>query len=211
MNKKLFTALLLMALPTGLSAQAFNQRNSLPPVLSGASQNPSDKTPTTPVTDPTLPFIETSKQLMVEEKFSQAKEALRTAIRLAPMNPQLWAMYDEAASSEYVYQKRKEKYNPVIERDIEPVFSINRVDSYIELGTLYVVGTLQNISKEPRQKIVLTVKILDENKRELRSETGKLLSPERGLLPNESSLFEIPFKSFPPGAKSFRVEVTTYE
>jgi len=74
-----------------------------------------------------------------------------------------------------------------------------------------VVGTLQNISDTNRQKIILTAKILDENKRELRRESGTLLIPERGLMPNESSLFEIPFKNFPPGGKSFRVEVTAYE
>jgi len=211
MNKKLFTALLALTLPATLAAQPASQRNSLPPILSGATQKPSNNAPAPAVVDPTLPLLESSKTLMAEEKFSQAKEALRTALRLAPMNIEIWAMYDEAVSSDYVYKKRQEKLNPVIDRDIEPIFSINRVDSYVELGTLYIVGTLQNISKEPRQKIVLTAKMLDENKRELRRETGTLLIPERGLLPNESSLFEIPFKNFPPGAKSFRVEVTTYE
>jgi hypothetical protein len=211
MNKQLFTALLLLALPTGLAAQ-LAQRNSLPPVLSGGTQNQQNRNATLPAAnDPTLPLLDSARTFMVENKFSQAREALRTALRLAPMSLEIWAMYDEAVSADYVDKMRKEKYNPVIERDIEPIFSINRVDSYIELGTLYVVGTLQNISKDKRQKIVLTARMLDENKRELRRETGTLLIPERGLLPNESSLFEIPFKNFPPGAKSFRVEVSAYE
>jgi hypothetical protein len=127
------------------------------------------------------------------------------------MNLEIWALYDETVTADYVQKKRIEKFNPVIDSDIEPIFSITRIDSYIELDTLYVVGTLQNISRATRQKIVLTGKILDENKRELRRETGTLLIPERGLMPNESSIFEIPFKNFPPGGKSFRVEVTSYE
>ncbi len=156
-------------------------------------------------------FVETGDKMMVEGRFSEAKESYRTALRLEPMNLSLWAAYDDSAVSEYIARKRKEKANPVIERDIEPVFNINRVDSYIELGTLYVVGSLQNLSKAMRQKIQLTVRILDENKRELRSETGTLRSFDKGLLPNESSLFEIPFKDAPPGGKSFRVEVTAWE
>ncbi|HAE38640.1 MAG TPA: hypothetical protein DCG57_08375, partial [Candidatus Riflebacteria bacterium] len=181
MNKQLFTALLLLALPTGLAAQ-LAQRNSLPPVLSGGTQNQQNRNATLPAAnDPTLPLLDSARTFMVENKFSQAREALRTALRLAPMSLEIWAMYDEAVSADYVDKMRKEKYNPVIERDIEPIFSINRVDSYIELGTLYVVGTLQNISKDKRQKIVLTARMLDENKRELRRETGTLLIPERGL------------------------------
>lgn len=161
--------------------------------------------------DPAQPFLDQGKSLMVNMKFTESKEALRTAIRLSPMNPQLWALYDEAAVGEYVELKRREKISPVIERDITPVFSIDRIESYNELGTLYIVGSLRNVSKEIRQKIVLVARLLDENKRELRRETGILRNTERGLSPNESSLFEIPFKNPPPGGKSFRVEVETYE
>lgn len=161
--------------------------------------------------DPAQPFQDQGKKLMVEMKYAESKEAFRTALRLSPMNPQLWALYDEAAIGEYIELKRKEKINPVIERDISPVFSIDRIDSYNELGTLYIVGSLRNVSKEIRQKIVLVARLLDENKRELRRETGILRNTERGLSPNESSLFEIPFKNPPPGGKSFRVEVETYE
>lgn len=160
---------------------------------------------------PAFKFIETGDKMVVENRHSEAKEAYRTALRLEPMNLSLWAAYDDTVIAEYIARKRKEKQNPVIERDIEPLFSIDRIDSYVELGTLYVVGSLSNLSKTVKKKIQLTAKILDENKRELRSETGTLRSFDKGLLPKESSLFEIPFKDPPVGAKSFRVEITAWE
>ncbi len=160
---------------------------------------------------PAMKFVETGDKMIVESRYTEAKEAYRTALRLEQMNLPLWAAYDDSVISEYLARKRQEKLNPVIERDIEPIFSINRVDSYIELGTLYVVGSLQNVSKAVRQKIQLTIRILDENRRELRSETGTLRSFDKGLLPNESSLFEVPFKDPPAGGKSFRVEITAWE
>jgi hypothetical protein len=160
---------------------------------------------------PAFKFVETGDKMTVEGRYSEAKEAYRTALRLEQMNLPLWAAYDDTVIAEYTQRKRREKLNPSVERDIEPIFSINRVDSYLELGTLYVVGSLQNVSKGLRQKIQLTVRILDENKRELRSESGTLRSFDKGLLPNESSLFEVPFKNPPAGGKSFRVEVTAWE
>lgn len=161
--------------------------------------------------DPAQPFADKGKELIVSGKFSDSKEALKTALRLSPMNLELWALYDEAVIGEFSARMRNEKLTGVIERDITPIFSIDRIDSYVELGTLYVVGTLQNVSKSTRQKITLTVRILDENKKELRRETGTLRNTERGLFPNESSIFEIPFRNPPVGAKSFRVEVSAYE
>lgn len=161
--------------------------------------------------DPAQPFVDKGKEMITAARFSESKEALKTALRLSPMNLEFWSLYDDAVIGEYTERMRKEKLTGVIERDITPIFSITRVDSYIELGTLYIVGSLQNISREPKQKISLTAKMLDENKRELRTETGTLRNTERGLLPNESSLFEIPFKNPPPGFKSFRVEVSGYE
>lgn len=160
---------------------------------------------------PAFKFIETGDKMAVENRYSEAKEAYRTALRLEPMNLSLWAAYDDTVIAEYLARKRKEKQNPVIERDLEPVFNIDRIDTYIELGTLYVVGSLNNLSKTVKKKIQLTARILDENKRELRNETGTLRSFDKGLLPKESSLFEIPFKDPPAGAKSFRVEVTAWE
>lgn len=161
--------------------------------------------------DPAQPFAEKGKEFIIANRFAESKEALKTALRLSPMRLELWALYDEAVIGEFSARLRQEKTTGVIDRDISPVFAINRVDSYIELGTLYVVGSLQNLSKEPRQKIQISAKILDENKKELRRETGTLRNTERGLFPTESSLFEIPFKNPPVGGKSFRVEVSAYE
>jgi hypothetical protein len=156
-------------------------------------------------------FIEMARQLMADGKYSQAKEALRTAIRIEPMNPEAWALYDEALIAEYVDLRRKEKLEPVIEQDLSPLFEINRVDTYIELDTLFVVGSLKNLSDSLKQKIRVTARILDENKKELRQQSGELNLTNRGLLPNESSLFEIPFKNPPAGARSFKVEVSNFE
>lgn len=161
--------------------------------------------------DPAQPFAEKGKEFIVTGKFSDSKEALKTALRLSPMNLELWALYDEAVIGEFSARMRNEKLTGVIDRDITPIFSIDRIDSYVELGTMYVIGTLQNVSKSTRQKITLTVRILDENKKELRRETGTLRNTERGLFPNESSIFEVPFRNPPAGAKSFRVEVSAYE
>ncbi len=208
--KRQLCALLFCLLPAVLPAQTATQRNPAQPMFPRSSTAPANDTASAAV-DPAQPFVDSARTMIVEQKYDQAREALRTALRIAPMNLEIWALYDETVAADYVEKKRREKFNPVIDSDIAPVFSIDRIDSYIELDTLYVVGTLKNISKANRQKLVLTAKILDENKRELRRETGALLIPERGLMPNESSIFEIPFKNFPPGGKSFRVEVTSYE
>ncbi len=208
MKRLLCPLLFCLLLPGSASAQLSIERN--PQRMFPGPAAIQNITATAPV-DPSLPFVESARTMIVEQKYDQAKEALRTALRIAPMNLEIWALYDETVSADYVEKKRREKFSPIIDADIAPVFSIDRIDSYIELDTLYVVGTIQNISKGTRQKIVLTAKMFDENKRELRRETGTLLIPERGLMPNESSIFEIPFKKFPPGGKSFRVEVTTYE
>lgn len=156
-------------------------------------------------------FIDMARKLMSEGKYSQAKEALKTAIRLEPMNNEAWALYDEAVIAEYIDLKRKEKLEPVMENDISPLFEINRVDTYMELDTLFVVGSLKNLSNKLKQKIQVTAKILDSDKKELRRQSGELKLANRGLLPNESSLFEIPFKNPPAGGKIFRVEVTNFE
>ncbi|MEW6713059.1 MAG: hypothetical protein AB1403_24780, partial [Candidatus Riflebacteria bacterium] len=105
-------------------------------------------------------FIEMARKFMAEGKFAQAKEALKTAIRLDPMNPEAWALYDEALIAEYVEIRRREKLEPVIEKDVSPLFEINRVDTYIQLDTLFVVGSLKNLSDQLKQKIKVTAKIL---------------------------------------------------
>lgn len=156
-------------------------------------------------------FLQMAKKYIIEEKFAEAKEALRTAIRIDPMNMEAWSLYDDAVVGDYIAMRRKSNLTPVIERDIAPLFSITRIDSYVELDTLYVVGSIKNTSKQFIQNIELTAKIIDENKRELRKATGNLKLSKKGLLPNESSLFEIPFKSPPTDGKIYRVEVSGYE
>jgi len=203
-----FGALLIISCAATVSAQDSPGAFSAP--MFPGNSNDKETAPQN-ASDPAQPFMDQGRDLMINTKFSESKEALRTAIRISPMNPQLWALYDEAVAGEYVERKRKEKISPVIERDISPTFSIDRIDSYIELGTLYVVGSLKNVSAETRQKITLIARLFDENKKELRRETGVLRNTERGLYPNESSLFEIPFRNPPPGGKSFRVEVESYE
>lgn len=161
--------------------------------------------------EPSTEFVTRAKTLMGSEDYNQAIESLRTAIRLSPVDTQIWDLYDQAVVSEYISSSRRERLSPIVERDIKPIFAINRIDSYHELDTLYVVGSVQNLSSKPRQKIVISARILDANKKELRRETGSLRLAEKGLFPNESSLFEIPFKSPPENAHSFRVQVFEYE
>ena len=154
-------------------------------------------------------FIEMARKYMAEGQYPQAKEALRTAIRIDPMNPEAWALYDEALIAEYIKQREQEKLEPDITES--PLFSITRVDSYMELDTLFVVGSLKNISDKLKQKIKVTAVILDQDKKELRRQSGDLNLANRGLLPNESSLFEIPFKNPPKEARSYQVEVAGFE
>ncbi len=160
---------------------------------------------------PAQQFLNTARKLMGEGNYVQAKEALKTAIRFEPMNPEAWLLYDEAAIGNYIANQRAQKLNPVIERDIKPLFEISRVDSYIERDTLYVVGSLKNLSDQMKREIQITAKILNKNKKELRRQTGELSLTPQGLLPNESSLFEIPFKNPPGDAKVFKLEVSNFE
>lgn len=156
-------------------------------------------------------FIQMAKTYIEKEKFAEAKEALRTAIRISPMEMEAWSLYDDAVTGEYLALRREGKLNPTIERDIAPTFSITRVDTYRALDTLYVVGSIKNLSKRLVKKVNLTAKIIDGNKRELRRATGSLKLSKRGLPPNESSLFEIPFKKPPRDGKTYRVKVSSYE
>lgn len=156
-------------------------------------------------------FIQMGKKLMNEGKYLQAKEAFKTAIRLEPMNEEAWQLYDEALIADYVEKKKLEKLEPVIEKDMEPRFKISNIDTYIELDTLFVVGSIKNLTNSDKHKIKVTAEILDENEKELRRQTGELKLTLGGLSPNESSLFEIPFKNPPENAKKFRVKVSDYK
>jgi len=156
-------------------------------------------------------FLTQAKGMLAEGRPAEAKEALKTAIRLEPMSIEGWNLYDRAVEAEYMLRAREEKVSPVIERDLKPVFAINRVESYTEYNSLYLVGELRNVSDALRQRIELSAELFDENKQELRRESGRLRLKDRGLFPSESSLFEIEFLNPPPGVKSYRVRVTNYE
>ncbi len=156
-------------------------------------------------------FLTQAQSMIGAGRLAEAREALRTALRLEPMNLEAWNLYDYATELAYVERARDEKRNPVVERDLQPLFSIERVESYDEFGTLYLVGEVRNVSDALRQNIQVQGVLLDEHKQELRRETGALPLKDRGLFPNESSLFEIPFRNPPPGVKSFRVRVAGFD
>ncbi|NLI79331.1 MAG: DUF3426 domain-containing protein [Candidatus Riflebacteria bacterium] len=165
---------------------------------------------TTPGTDART-FLTQAQGYIGEGRLPEAREALRTALRLEPMNLEAWNLYDYVAELSYIERARDEKRNPVVERDLKPLFAIERVESFDEFGTLYLVGEIRNVSDSLRQNILVQGTLLDENKQELRRESGSLPLKDRGLFPNESSLFEIPFKNPPPGVKSFRVRVAEFD
>ncbi|MGM0599099.1 MAG: FxLYD domain-containing protein [Candidatus Rifleibacteriota bacterium] len=156
-------------------------------------------------------FLDNGKNLMSEGKYLQAKEAFKTAIRLEPMNEEAWDLYDEGLIADYVEKKKDDKLEPVIDKDMPPIFKITNIDTYIEHDTLYVVGSLKNLSNSDKHKIKITAQILDENEKELRRQTGELKLTLKALSPNESSLFEIPFKNPPENAEKFRVKVSEYQ
>ncbi len=162
-------------------------------------------------TSPALPLAKTGLEKMNNGNYKDAIEAFRTALRLEPMNMALWQLYDDCVIGDYTTGKRDEVLKAVVTADIKPTFAITRIDSYIELGTLYVVGTLKNVSDKKKQKINLRTRLLDRNNRELRSEYGTLRDIYKVLYPNESSLFEIPIKNPPVNVKSYRVEVSSWE
>lgn len=156
-------------------------------------------------------YLSQGQAYLTAGKFSEAKEALRTAIRLEPMSLEAWGLYDYIVESHYIGRARDEQINPVIDRDLKPNFSIDQVDSYLEFGNLFLVGELKNVSGSLRRNIEVTGILFDENKREMRRESAPISLKDRGLFPNESNLFEIRFRSPPPGVKSYRVRVSNYE
>jgi hypothetical protein len=209
----LLTALLLASLALTVAGQSPPPR--IPPALPSMLRNnvPVRGTPgqsDTPGSQART-FISQGESLIGEGKAAEAKEALRTAIRIEPMNLEAWALYDYATELHYVGRAREEKVNPVIERDLQPLFSLQKIDSYQEYNTLYLVGEIRNLSIQAKENIEISGFLLDENKQELRKETGALRLIGRGLFPNESSLFEIAFRDPPPGVKSYRVRVTRFD
>ncbi len=178
------------------------------PLNRGASPTPA--TPGGTGTDART-FLTQAQSLLAEGRATEAKEAVRTALRLESMNIEAWNLYDRAVEAEYVARSREERISPVVDRDLKPVFAIDKVDSYTEFNTLYLVGELKNVSDALRRRVELVGLLLGENGQELRRETGALRLQDRGLFPSESALFEIEIPNPPPGVKSFRVKVLNYE
>jgi len=75
---------------------------------------------------------------------------------------------------------------------LQPLFSIERVESYQEFGTLYLVGEIKNVSGSLKSNVELTAILFDGNKQELQRETIGLSLKGRSLLPNESTLLRFP-------------------
>ncbi|MBF0543379.1 MAG: hypothetical protein HQM08_03040 [Candidatus Riflebacteria bacterium] len=170
---------------------------------------PSKKT--TVVDSPARQFINQGQSLLSDGRISEAKEALRTAIRLDPMSLEAWGLYDRATESLYTNRLTDEKTNPALEGVFKPNFSIEKGEMYYSFGTLYIVGELKNISGTLKNEIELSATLYDENRQELRRSSTPLTLKDRGLFPNESSLFEIPFPNPPIGIKSYRIRVSNFE
>ncbi|MBF0405840.1 MAG: hypothetical protein HQM10_00685 [Candidatus Riflebacteria bacterium] len=160
---------------------------------------------------PARQFINQGESLLAEGRIPEAKEALKTAIRLDPMNTEAWGIYDRAAESLYTTRLAEDKTNPIFEGLFKPIFSFDRVETYYSFGNLYLVGQLKNISGTLKSQIELSAILFDENRQELRRATASLPLKDRGLFPNETSFFEIPFSNPPKGINSFRVRVSNFE
>ncbi len=209
------TALLMGSLTftvIGQNAQRPGQTTPPPALPSAIRSGPVTGTPQTPQADQAArTFITQGQGYLAEGRLSEAKEALRTAIKLEPMNLEAWSWYDYVVETSYVKRARDDKQNPVIERDLKPTFSIDNVDSYREYNTMYIVGEVKNTSDSLKSRIELTGTLLDDQNEILRKSTVGLTLKSRGLFPSEVSLFEIPFPDPPPGVKSMRVRVTHFE
>jgi tetratricopeptide (TPR) repeat protein len=156
-------------------------------------------------------YINQGQGYLAAGRLSEAKEALRTAIRLEPMSLEAWGLYDYVVESHYVGRSREEKINPVVDRDLVPLFAVTRVESYQEYDTLYLVGEVKNVSNAVKRRVEVTGLLLDENRQELRREQTFLTLTDRGIFPGESVLFEIAFHSPPKWVKSYRVRVSNFE
>jgi hypothetical protein len=162
-------------------------------------------------TSPAFPFVQVGREKMAEKKHSEAIEAYRTALRLEPLNPIIWGLYDDAVGESYIAKKRRELTVGTSEGSLKPIFSVGRVDSYIDINNLCLVGEIKNLSKLKRQNIVLLARLFDKNKRELVTAEGTITNFDKTLLPNESCNFEIIFKDYPKSVTDFKVEVRAWE
>jgi hypothetical protein len=157
------------------------------------------------------PFVQVGREKMAEKKHPEAIEAYRTALRLEPLNSIIWGLYDDAVAENAAAKKRHELTAGTFEGSLKPIFSVGRVDSYIELNNLCLVGSIKNVSNLKRQNVLLRARLFDKNKRELAISEGMISNYDKALLPNESCNFEIIFKDYPKSVTDFKVEVKSWE
>lgn len=158
-----------------------------------------------------ITFFTQGRSLAREGRLIEAKEALKTAIRLQPMNPEFWEEYDGIIENLYVMRAREDRVRPVVEMAFSPTYSIQKTDTFYEFGTLYVVGEVKNLSDSLMQNIEVSVVLLDDHGQVIGRETGQLRLTGRGLFPRETSLFEIGFPRPPPGIAGYRVRIDKFD
>ena len=146
------------------------------------------------------------------ERFAKAAEVLKKAIKLSPEDEAYWILYDHALISEYIFTT-----TGAIEQEndddtlAELIFTIKRIDSYSAGDVFHIVGLIENISDVHRRNIEISAILLDEEENELRQEAGIIRLGDYGLLPNESSVFEIQITNPPSDFVKHRVIVTDFE
>ena len=210
----LLVAGLLFFLTLTVGGQSPVAKKNPPPALPSIARpgTPEQGIPSAASPDSTArTYISQGQAYLSSGRISEAREALRTAIRLESMNLEAWTLYDYIVETGYVARSREEKLNPVVERDLQPLFAVNRVESYLEFETLYLVGEVKNVSGTLKRRVEVAGILFDENKQELRRENTSLTISDRGIFPGESCLFEIQFKDPPAGVKSYRVRVSNFE
>ncbi|MCK9457733.1 MAG: hypothetical protein M0R31_10625 [Candidatus Riflebacteria bacterium] len=164
-----------------------------------------------PISSPAFPFVAAGREKMAEKRYAEAIEAFRTALRLEPLNPNIWGLYDNAVIEDYNAKESNSMVNGIARGALRPNFAITRTDSYIDINTLCIVGHLKNLSGTKKHKIVLTARLFDKNNREVAKAEGTLRNYDKGLLANESCLFEILVKEYPKNVTDFKVEVSSWE
>lgn len=164
-----------------------------------------------PTSSPAFGIVQMGREKMAEKKYPEAIEAFKTAVRLEPLNSVIWGLYDNAVIEDYLSKKDRDLTAGAYKASLKPNFSITRVDSYVDINNLCLVGHIKNISNFKKQKVVLLGRLFDKNKRELTTSRGTLTNYDKSLLPNEDCRFEIIFKDYPKTITDYKVEVLSWE